>query len=76
MLPRRYLRTVLRDNPVRLDISRIDLRSRKYQRLITLNKATSITPFLLLRRRCRRGLYVGHFYMQIYGFSGSILDAN
>ena len=41
---RRYLRMVFRDNPVRRDISRIGIRSRKDQRRITLNKSMSITP--------------------------------
>jgi hypothetical protein len=41
---RRYLRIVLRDNPVRRSISRIGILSRKCQRRITLNNAMSITP--------------------------------
>ena len=40
----RYFLMVLRDNPVRLAISRIDSLSRPCQRRITLNKSTSITP--------------------------------
>lgn len=41
---RRYLRIVLRDNPVRRSISRIGIPSRKYHRRITLSNAMSITP--------------------------------
>lgn len=41
---RRYLRMVLRDNPVRREISRIGIPSRKAQRRMTLNNAMSITP--------------------------------
>ncbi|MBU1336063.1 MAG: hypothetical protein KKG17_14570, partial [Alphaproteobacteria bacterium] len=44
MSDRRYLRMVLRDNPVRRSISRIGMPSRKCQRRITLNNAMSITP--------------------------------
>lgn len=41
---RSYLRMVLRESFVRRAISRIDNPSRRRQRLITLNIATSITP--------------------------------
>ena len=43
-LPRRYLRTVLRDKPVRRSISLIGIPSRKCQRRITFSNAMSITP--------------------------------
>ena len=41
---RRYLRMVFRERPVLRQISRIDKRSRKCQRRITLDNAMSITP--------------------------------
>jgi hypothetical protein len=47
-LPARYFLTVFLDKPVRLAISLMGIASRKYQRLITLNIATVITPILLL----------------------------
>ena len=40
----RYLRMVFRDNPLRLQISRIGSPSRNRHLRITLNNATSITP--------------------------------
>src|SRR5208282_1365911 len=41
---RRYLRTVLRDSPVRRAISRIENCCRYRQRRMTLNNSMSITP--------------------------------
>ena len=38
----------LEESPVRLEISRIDSLSRACHRRITLNKSTSITPYVLL----------------------------
>jgi len=46
VLARRFLRMVLRDNPVRRSISRIGIPSPKCQRRITLSNAMSITPVL------------------------------
>ena len=43
-LARQGVETVLRDNPVRLTISRMAIPSLKCQRRITLNNAMSITP--------------------------------
>ncbi|CAA0121144.1 Uncharacterised protein [Halioglobus japonicus] len=71
----KYLRTVLRDKPVRRAISRMSIPSRRCQRLITLNNATSITPSFPCSRLSREGLYVGQYSMQIWGVSGSVLDA-
>jgi hypothetical protein len=42
--PRKYLRTVIRDNPVLRAISRIESWSRSAQRRITLSNSMSITP--------------------------------
>ena len=78
VIPRaKYLRMVCRESPVLLEISRPDSLSRPCQRRITLNKSTSITPFmLLLSHQQERGLHVGQFWMQIWWFSGALLDAN
>ena len=72
----RYLRTVLRDRPVLLVISRIGIPSRKCHRRITLNNATSITPYFSCSHRLQGRLYVGQNSMQISGSNGSILGAN
>ena len=71
-----YLRMVLRDSPIRRAISRIGIPSRRCQRLITLNNATSITPFLLPGFQQDRVLYVGQYSMQIPSSGGSVLSAN
>ena len=71
----RYLRTVLRDKPVRRVISRIGTPSRKCQRRITLNNATSITPSCSCIHGLQEELYVGQYSMQIGGLSGSVFGA-
>jgi hypothetical protein len=60
----RYLRTVLRENPVRRDISRMLIPSLRCHRLITLNNATLITP--VSPAQCGAGQfdYVGQIWMQ------------
>ncbi len=42
---RRYLRIVFRDSPVRREIARIEMPSRRAQRRMTPNNAMSITPY-------------------------------
>ena len=49
--------------------------SRRCQRRITLTSATFITPVTPAHGLCREGLDVGQNSMQIWGVSGSILDA-
>ena len=56
-------------------ISRIGMPSRRCQRRITLNNATSITPWCPCICFGREGLYVGQNSMQIRGAKGSILGA-
>lgn len=67
---------VFRDKPVRLAISRMAMPSRRCQRLITLNNATSITPESPARSRAGQSLNVGQNSMQISAASGSVLRAN
>src|SRR5690606_34692973 len=70
---RRYLRMVLRDNPVRRSISRIGIPSRKCQRRITLNNAMSITPESP-DQQPGDDQNMGQFSVKTYAPSGSDLD--
>jgi hypothetical protein len=71
--PRRYLRIVFRDNPVRRSISRIGTCCRKCQRRITLNNALSITPGFPDQSARRRSKH-GSVSVKISGLPGSHLN--
>lgn len=70
----RYLIVVLRDSFVRLAISRIEILSRRCQRRITLNRATSITPVAPARAVSRGWEEVAQISTKITQRSGSVLD--
>src|SRR5690606_24395228 len=72
---RRYLRMVLRDNPVRRSISRIGIPSRKCQRRITLNNAMSITP-MPPDQQPGDDQNMGQISVKIYALRGSDLGGN